>query len=550
MATSIKTLVHPDYNASEMAKHRLTYEGGDTFKEEYLAKFSAREDATEFSDRKQMSYVPAHAKAAINDIKNAIYQRMVDISRSGGTEQYQQAVIGREGGVDNGGNGMSSFIGRIALPELLSMGRVGVYVDRQEVLGDSLLDFKNKDPYIYKYNIEDIRSWTFDTNNILTSVLLRDNAYTVDDDTGYKVPSDTTVTYRYLELTNEGVIVKITDENDEILQSALLNLVRIPFVMMDIGTSLLKDIADYQIALLNLASSDVNYGFKGNYPFYVEQFSPHTAMLSRTSEDGTSADAASDREIKAGISKGRAYPVGTDQPAFIHPSPEPLDISMQKQEQMKQEIRQLVNLNITNVEPRRASAEAKSFDERGLEAGLSFIGLELEYGENLIAQTWMDYVNKGEMKNITVSYPKRYSLKTETETQEESSVILETAAKIPSNTYKRQAALKVIDLTMGTSVDAKTLEVMKEEILDAKFVLTDRETLDQDIENALVSAETASLACGYPKGEVDKAQEERAVRAAAVAEAQSTASGKGVLEIENAFKKGNDNKGVDTNAGA
>ena len=50
-----------------------------------------------------------------------------------------------------------------------------------------------------------------------------------------------------------------------------LELRRIPFVLLDIGDSMIKDVVNHQIALLNLGSGDVNYALKSNFPFYVEQ---------------------------------------------------------------------------------------------------------------------------------------------------------------------------------------------------------------------------------------------------------------------------------------
>ena len=50
-----------------------------------------------------------------------------------------------------------------------------------------------------------------------------------------------------------------------------LELTRIPFVLLDIGDSMIKDVVNHQIALLNLVSSDVNYALKSNFPFYIEQ---------------------------------------------------------------------------------------------------------------------------------------------------------------------------------------------------------------------------------------------------------------------------------------
>jgi hypothetical protein len=40
----------------------------------------------------------------------------------------------------------------------------------------------------------------------------------------------------------------------------------------------MEDIADYQIALMNLESSDINYMLKSNFPFYVEQYDPRAEM--------------------------------------------------------------------------------------------------------------------------------------------------------------------------------------------------------------------------------------------------------------------------------
>ena len=95
----------------------------------YLEKFSGREDQLEFNARQQVTPVPRFAGAAINDIRNAIYQRMRDITRKGGSKTYQNAVNGLNLGVDRRGATMNAFVGVKVLTELLVMGRVGVFVD-------------------------------------------------------------------------------------------------------------------------------------------------------------------------------------------------------------------------------------------------------------------------------------------------------------------------------------------------------------------------------------------------------------------------------------
>ena len=45
-----------------------------------------------------------------------------------------------------------------------------------------------------------------------------------------------------------------------------LKIKRIPFVLLDIGESLLKDAAHDQVAMLNLTSSDVSYAISQQLP--------------------------------------------------------------------------------------------------------------------------------------------------------------------------------------------------------------------------------------------------------------------------------------------
>ena len=207
-------------------------------------------------------------------------------------------------------------------------------------------------------------------------------------------------------ITNTFVTIQFFDTNGTELDALqILQIPVIPFCIAEVSFSLLEDISDYQVALLNLASSDMNYALRSNFPFYTEQFNPNsefgygrpaippkvdlhdTNILNiRKAGEAESAAEAKPREINIGSAQGRRYQKDLERPGFIHPSPEPLLASMQKQEKLQREIRQLVNLNLSNIEPKRASAESKQEDAKGLEAGLSYIGMELEYTERKIAK--------------------------------------------------------------------------------------------------------------------------------------------------------------------
>ncbi len=536
------TITHPDYDVqvSDWEKFRFTFEGGHDFVDQYLKRFSAREDSGDFESRKEISYSPSHAKAAVIDIKNAIYQRMVDITRQDGPDTYQKSVVGEIGGVDLQANTMTSFIGTEILPDLLAMGKVGVFVDKFEVKdGASRADTRDMHPYLYMYRVEDIRSWTTDQAGNLTAVLLRDHQDVIEET--YGLVAAQAEEYRLLRIVEGKVEVKFyNSDGGEITEKAtVLEIPIIPFVVLDIGQSLLTDVADYQIALLNLASSDINYTLKANFPFYTEQFNPssemmhtRTAVPKATGEkagEAAVAKIASGKSIKVGVTQGRRYPKGIERPGFIHPSAEPLIASMEKQEKIKQEIRQLVNLAITNIAPQRASAESKSMDESGLEAGLSYIGLELEHGEREIGIIWAAY--EGSQDAPTVKYPTRYNLRSDADRRTEAGELQELMEAVPSLTYQKELAKDIATVVVGHRSSNEDLEAIHKEIDASEVVVSDSETISSDHESGFVSTELASKIRGYPEGQVEQAKKDHAERAARVAAAQSDPGARGIKDL-------------------
>ena len=146
------------------------------------------------------------AGAAINDIRNAIYQRMRDITRKGGSKAYQYAVNGNNLGVDRRGSTMNAFIGVKVLTKLLVMGRVGVFVDAPPIpQAATLADSTGVTPYLYKYDIEDILSWTCskpEEPSEFQAILLRDTVMQYDQ--AYFLPTVQVRRYRYLRINEAG----------------------------------------------------------------------------------------------------------------------------------------------------------------------------------------------------------------------------------------------------------------------------------------------------------------------------------------------------------
>jgi len=553
---------HPSYNDIEYRKFRLVKKGGRTFIENYLKKHE-REDPTVFATRKSITYNPGFAKEAVLEVVHALFLRMHDVSREGGSKTYLTCAKGEEGGIDGEGSSMTSFMGRKILEELLFMGRVGVFIDNAPIKGPTRADVQGH-PYCYIYKAEDILNWAVDPNRpeYYTALLLRDTYPEVDAN---GLPKDVKPRYRLYKKVEDGVQVTIYDEagveknvfdgpNGTKVSTKRLNLKHIPFYMADIDESLLQDAADYQIAHLNLASSDVWYTWAANFIIYVEQYDPFEQQFLKkrpeqandfepppgfegtlTTEDEVIAetqvqsvfqaqeprrpqnDAA---EITVGPSTGRRYPKGTERPAFIHPSSEPLRASIEKEEQLKFEIRQLVHLAISNMQAKMASAESKAKDNEGLEAGLAFIGLELYTAELFVVRAWHEYEGKQDLTKV--DYPEEYSLKTDDERRKDAEEMRKLQTAVTSRSFQKKVQKDIVRILYGSKLPIKDLDKFDKEIDQAKAPTADPEILQKDHEAGFVSDSTASQARGYEPGEAAKASIDHANRLARIKAAQSS----------------------------
>lgn len=500
---------HPSYESTseEVERFRLILSGGDAFINAFLKQFSKKESADDFASRKDITYNPAFALSSLTDIRNSIYQKMIDVSRKNGTSTYQESVAGEKGGVDTLGSSMNEFMASNVMLELMGMAKVGILVDRAVITeGTTLKEVVGKKPYLYMYKRECIKHWFTDNDGVLREVLLEDNRPEFYENSF--LIKKTTTRLRHMVLTSQGVIVTILNEDGSIISQRTLKLRKIPFVIGSLSNSLLRDIAKYQIALLNLASSAVSYTLQSNFIFYTEQ-------TKNSSRNHVKSD---DSKIKAGpvgTISGRAYGEGLDRPQFITaPSSSP-ELNLKMQEHLKEEIKNLVNLNLSSLG-----------NDRGLESGLGFVASELQRIETELGSIWMDYESSKEI--LTIKYPNNYTLLSDSERLESTLKLSDIRKTIPSITFRREITKIMSEIALSHKVNTETMEEINTEIDKAVVIATDPEKLQKDFELGLVSGETASVASGYPSGESEKALKDKADRAVETLKAQMAFKTKGV----------------------
>lgn len=539
---------HPYYLGAfpDWTLWRDIWDGGDNFVRKYLKKFSKRESEPDFEARKQITPIPGFAKAALVDIKNAIYSKMPEITRRGGSNVYQNAVDGYKGGVDRRGVSMNNFIGTQVLPDLLLMGKVGVYVDNIAPSGPTLADARTASPYVYMYRVEDILSWTCshpEDESDFQAVLLRDWCLDYNQHMhGVMLPKNNRIErYRLVWIGEDGYVHyqfydsssnPITPTGEPGGSVTKLNLRRIPFTLCDIGDSLLRDVASYQVALLNLLSSDINYALKSNYPFYTEQQdgrAQSSHLKTDVMEDGTASSGGQSgrqQEIAVGTHDGRVYGPGMDRPGFIAPPSGPLEASMNLQRKMEDDIRKLVNLAVISLGNSRASGSARSFDNQGLEAGLSYIGLVLETAERKIADHWAAYEGNDKRDNVVVRYPEHYRLRPQDERISDAKALTELMFSIPSTEAKKELAKDAIISLMGGRIPPDQMEKIFKEITSAQYSTSNPDVVKLAKEQGLASDVTLSNALGFNgEKEVEQAEKDHAKRIARIQEAQGVDPG-------------------------
>lgn len=567
---------HPFYNdwIYEWEKFRIVFDGGINFVNSYLYKYSDAETDNDFALRKKLTYRPNHAKRAILKIRDALYQRMADVKRTGGPKSYIAAVAGLQNGINRKGMPLGTFIMLKVVPELLSMGRAFVYVDKKPLPKSfdgitTVKDAAGKVPYITFFAAEDVLNWVYgdpDSKHEYVSVLLREWAFNYDKVTGLPIGQYQRFRRLFVDDTDK-VFCQFYNDKFEPGETVPLELDRIPLVRFEIAQSLMQDVADYQVALLNLVSTDMSYLTQSNTGIYVEQYDPkwegsyvregqpnQVAAIDIKDANGNivtpagtgsatgtvqQANAAANRKILLGNRNARRVPQGTLMPEFISPSTDPVIASMKKQDQLIAEIERLVNLQVENLS---ITGEAVKQERASLESGLSTIGAVLETGENQLADFWAQYEG-GE--RALVNYPRDYSLKTDTDRIKESNDLIPLKTAVPSTSFAKEVSKKIASTMFDGKVTPDIMAAINKEIDDADFTTSDPDTLATCHQEGAITAAMMAKALGFknPDKLALDAQAEQATRLATIAIHQQKAAGaRGVADMQNGPGDGKNEK--------
>ncbi|KKN73331.1 hypothetical protein LCGC14_0401440 [marine sediment metagenome] len=549
---------HPEWTAAhgDWEKWRLTYEGGREYMDAFLIEYSRRERVEDFEVRKELSYNPNFAGSNIDIVRNAIMVKMPDVVRSGSAE-YEE-IVQRD--VDMSRSSMGTFIGLEVVALLLSQGRRYMGVDapiaQSAAPGRPVTKAEERDrgPYVWAIDAEDVLSWALDDEGRFVSVLIRETVDVFDPEIG--MATGTRQQFRVMWMVDEeferevaladgevetlrgpGVLVRVLNQDDEdVVQPQVLPLSRIPIVRFELVDSLMKDMAEMQQAILNLASTDMSFLFRGNFPIYTEQFD-HTksALKPRGSKRQVQSndeivserdrlidedDRKNVREAGAG-SRGVGYGKDLERPGFIAPTTENLKGSMDKQDKLAQDMRALLDLGMVSISVRAAeqSGKSKEADRVGVEAFLAYLCSVLEAGEENAAVIFHEFLGQPNQAS-QVKYPQGHTLKTRGERRAEAKELRDLSTAVRSPTYQKALHKRLVDVLLRSELDPTQLAAIENEIEDSVYFDDDKERselIQKDVAAKILSKATAAKLRGYDDIESTRASLEMELEIEAMA---------------------------------
>lgn len=519
------------YQSTDWTEWRACFAGGRVFRDIYLQPFSDRETTREYERRRDITPIPSYARKEIVGIRNQIGHRLPDVSRTGGDQAWRDAVNGRGRGVDLKGSSMNSYILKPfgVLDDLLVIGKVGVLLDVPRVNGPTAADIpENFRPYLSFYPVERIKRLVPagpDSVSDWLAVALEDEIPSFNIKTGESEVVKR-VRWFYLDENRDNKLtIQLVDDQGKPTEDPILTEKRsVPFVMPDIGMSLMADACSYQIAMLNMISADSSYAVDSNFPVMLRQ---------RGQAGAGDYLIGADSEAETGTRKGLFYDKGLDAPSFIAPPSDPLKWSLELRREMKLEIKELVN-----------GALASVGNEGSIESGLAAIGGTLNTMENRLWDHWAEVMSTNPNRRSVpiVNYPIDWDIKSDKERVEEAEAILDLMNKMPGRLGKKEAAKRAYAKFYRGKVTDKKLTEMLGEVDDAPYATADPDILEMAGERGYVGAETASLALGFEPGEAEKAKEEQAERAKQIVAAQSDAKGGAAAGVPEASADPESNK--------
>lgn len=501
--------VNPDLISqhSKYQQYRLCYAGGEEYIRTNLHRINSRETIPDYNLRLQLAYSPNVARRELLRLQDAL-TRSVDAVQRVAPPQYHAFMED----VTCTGVGISSFIKDTIIPELLQVAGAYVFFDRIGSSDKCVLSLIKR---------ESIQNMRFDSETgELTGVTFRAQKAIYDEETNF--PKGTKEVMMLLWKNPEGYVNLVSDVGGKQETVTVYDVPSIPFVWAELPKCLLEDVIKNDVAILNLAASDLTYALNSNFAFFTEQVNSTDAVANGTVTSFEETPTGEYMEktspiVDIGVAHGRRYAQGLDRPGFINPSPDPLRVSMEKQSAIAAEIKELILRNLADFDTNREA-----------DGGLSCIAAKLAEFETKLLNVWNMFFQKN-ISDCFIQYPSGYTLLSTKEIQELVDGNTEQLKNTCSITMKKTLLKQNAELLLRSRVNDGTLTEVYKEIDAAEVIILDPNLIIKQHTEGIVGDVTATKLSGYSEDEAKRAQEDHMERLRRIALAQSPGNTEAIL---------------------
>ncbi len=398
---------------------------------EYLIRHK-RESDEKYERRKRLAYYPNFVKKIVDTFTAQVFKRPPQRQL---TKEYELFV----NDVDKTGTYIDDFMRR-ALKLSLIFGTVFIIVDKpseeartkQEEIERKLL------PYATIRLPNQVEDYELDEYGNLKRIVFREGKE------------------RKRELSTE--VLRVLNKRGEVILERENPLGVLPVVILRTSDKLLYEelfsepfiytIAQLNFELYNLISEIREILRNITFPVLIYPV--------------RSIESFSQKEMIMGTENALLYePETGGKPDFIAPPPAPVEVYLEYINKVIEQIYRTVNLEFTLGSQTQKSGVALEFEFQNLNTLLSMFAMNLEKAEYEIANLVARWHGKKEFEG-TIDYRKDFSFR---DIERELKIILDAlSAGIRSETFLIEAHKKIVRLSLGDSVEDKTLERIDKEI--------------------------------------------------------------------------------------
>jgi len=265
--TKIIDTTHAEYEdkLATWERYRLAYLANDEYYNTTINAFSSKEGSTQLAERKRQAYNALPVKNYISALQNHTWRKRFDYEYEA-NNQLVDDILQRN--ADGKFNSIFHFHANDILKWLPTYDTVWIYTAQHSFQGEITLAQQREqglNPYFVLVSPENITNWKLkeDSQTEFSQVMMK-TWEEVEDEYGFAA-----FQMRYL-VFREDVIIKFDEEGEEV-ERYDNEIGKVPFVRLTIDESFISDIVRIAAAAVNLASGNLNFLNKSNFPILTQK---------------------------------------------------------------------------------------------------------------------------------------------------------------------------------------------------------------------------------------------------------------------------------------